>query len=189
MIIFPTLLDQQNTEADSMQAVHFCFKTPKRQCCPSTLLPSQPASKGSLTIGGVIIPEQTWEAALEGRACSCCVPGLAFRVASLQRVSRQHSHQILDPPFTTSRSPNIITHTPTNRTLDNSKWLAAKVRSSPSRRRAACARGPTCRIALTQSSAGKTGGKTGGKAGGDSTGKTQKSHSAKAGLQVCDTQS
>jgi len=37
---------------------------------------------------------------------------------------------------------------------------------------------------LTLSSTGKTGGKTGGKAGGDSTGKTQKSHSAKAGLQV-----
>ncbi|KXT15645.1 hypothetical protein AC579_5843 [Pseudocercospora musae] len=30
---------------------------------------------------------------------------------------------------------------------------------------------------------GKTGGKTGGKAGGDSAGKSQKSHSAKAGLQ------
>merc|ERR1712058_87296 len=30
---------------------------------------------------------------------------------------------------------------------------------------------------------GKTGGKTGGKAGGDNAGKTQKSHSAKAGLQ------
>lgn len=35
---------------------------------------------------------------------------------------------------------------------------------------------------------GKTGGKTGGKAGGDSSGKTQKSHSAKAGLQVRDAQ-
>lgn len=34
---------------------------------------------------------------------------------------------------------------------------------------------------------GKTGGKTGGKAGADTTGKSQKSHSAKAGLQVrCD---
>jgi hypothetical protein len=33
--------------------------------------------------------------------------------------------------------------------------------------------------------AGKTGGKTGGKAGGDTSGKSQKSHSAKAGLQVC----
>ena len=32
--------------------------------------------------------------------------------------------------------------------------------------------------------AGKTGGKTGGKAGGDNSGKSQKSHSAKAGLQV-----
>ena len=32
--------------------------------------------------------------------------------------------------------------------------------------------------------AGKTGGKTGGKAGGDTSGKSQKSHSAKAGLQV-----
>lgn len=32
---------------------------------------------------------------------------------------------------------------------------------------------------------GKTGGKTGGKAGADNSGKSQKSHSAKAGLQVC----
>ena len=103
MIIFQTLLDQQNTEADSMQAVHFCFKTPKRQCCPSTLLPSQPASKGSLTIGGVIIPEQTWEAALEGRASAAACQALPSRVAFLQRVSRQHSPKILDQPFTTSR--------------------------------------------------------------------------------------
>lgn len=97
-------------------------------------------------------------------------------------------HKTLDLQFTTSRLPNIIIHTPTTRTLDNSKWLAAKVRSSPSRRRAACAQESTCRT-LTRFSTGKTGGKTGGKAGGDSTGKTQKSHSAKAGLQVCDTQS
>lgn len=40
---------------------------------------------------------------------------------------------------------------------------------------------------LTLCPTGKTGGKTGGKAGGDSSGKTQKSHSAKAGLQVCGT--
>lgn len=33
-------------------------------------------------------------------------------------------------------------------------------------------------------STGKTGGKTGGKAGGGEAGKSQKSHSAKAGLQV-----
>lgn len=33
---------------------------------------------------------------------------------------------------------------------------------------------------------GKTGGKTGGKAGGAEAGKSQKSHSAKAGLQVRD---
>ena len=169
-----------------MQAVYFVFQPPE-QCCPST---SQPASQQRVS-------DDRWGEYSRtdlGSGVGPCLlllacQALPSRVASLQRVSRQHSHQILDPPFTTPRLPNIITHTPTIRTLDNSKWLAAKVRSSPSRRRAACARGPTCRTALTQSSTGKTGGKTGGKAGGDSTGKTQKSHSAKAGLQVCDTQS
>ena len=149
----------------------------------------QPASKGSLTIGGVSIPEQTWEAALEGRACCCCVPGLAFpRRFPTTRFSTTFTPNTRPTVHDSAITEHHYSHT-NNRTLDNSKWLAAKVRSSPSRRRAACARGPTCRTALTQSSTGKTGGKTGGKAGGDSTGKTQKSHSAKAGLQVCDTQS
>jgi hypothetical protein len=148
-----------------------------------------PASKheGSLTIGGVILPEQTWAAAFEGRACSCCVPGLPASLLPSTDAFSTFIHKTLDPPFTTPQLPDIITHTPTTRTLDYSKWLAAKVRSLPPRRRAACARESTCRI-LTRFSTGKTGGKTGGKAGGDSTGKTQKSHSAKAGLQVRDIQ-
>jgi hypothetical protein len=62
------------------------------------------------------------------------------------------------------------------------KWPAVKVRSPPSSsRRAARARKD---VPTDTFFTGKTGGKTGGKAGGDSTGKTQKSHSAKAGLQV-----
>lgn len=131
--------------------------------------------------------QKTWAAAFEDRACcklrasKSCLPS---RVAFSTFI-----HKTLDPRFTTSRLLNIIIHTPKIRTLDNSKWLAAKVRSSPPRRRADCARESTCRTALTRCSTGKTGGKTGGKAGGDSTGKTQKSHSAKAGLQVRDTQS
>jgi len=51
------------------------------------------------------------------------------------------------------------------------------------RHRIAC---PTKELSFADESfqrAGKTGGKTGGKAGDSS--KTQKSHSAKAGLQVC----
>jgi hypothetical protein len=123
------------------------------------------------------------------RASADALPACHAFPRRFPNASSTFIHKTLHPRFTTSRLPNIIIHTPTIPTLDNSKWLAAKVRSSPSRRRAACARYFTCRMALTQSSTGKTGGKTGGKAGGDSTGKTQKSHSAKAGLQVCDTQS
>jgi hypothetical protein len=64
----------------------------------------------------------------------------------------------------------------------DTKWPAEKVRlpTFPSRRAARARKDVSTDTFFT----GKTGGKTGGKAGGDTTGKTQKSHSAKAGLQV-----
>ena len=169
-----------------MQAVHSVFQTPK-QCCPSHC--TQPASQQRVS-------DDRWGEYSRtdlGSGVGPCLlllacQALPSRVAPTTRFSTTFTPNTRPTVHDFAITEHHYSHT-NNRTLDNSKWLAAKVRSSPSRRRAACARGPTCRIALTQSSTGKTGGKTGGKAGGDSTGKTQKSHSAKAGLQVCDTQS
>jgi hypothetical protein len=93
-----------------------------------------------------------------------------------------------------TRPPSLHTHTSTTHHTSlhfnsnqqhNTKWPAEKVRlpTFPSRRAAHARKDVSTDTFYT----GKTGGKTGGKAGGDTTGKTQKSHSAKAGLQVrCD---
>jgi len=101
----------------------------------------------------------------------------ALSVSSDTRHSTLHS---------TQRTHTSTTHTSTLN-INNSRngWRKRYVRAH-SLADAPLARANIhvfCR--LTRSCTGKTGGKTGGKAGGDSTGKTQKSHSAKAGLQVC----
>ena len=85
------------------------------------------------------------------------------------RVQQKH-------PLLATQTPSK--HTSTYTQSNSTKWLAEKVRDAA--RSALQAVGPASDATFLT---GKTGGKTGGKAGGDS-GKTQKSHSAKAGLQV-----
>ena len=88
--------------------------------------------------------------------------------------STYHHYTLTPQQHTTLHSKSKQQH--------ETNWLAEKVRSPTfSSRRAARARKD---VSTDTFFTGKTGGKTGGKAGGDSTGKTQKSHSAKAGLQV-----
>ena len=101
------------------------------------------------------------------------------------------------PPFHQTRNTTIFTRLPipthshlndtplfTLNPINNTKRNGRRKRYArpQSQADAPLARAKMSR--LTTSFTGKTGGKTGGKAGGDSTGKTQKSHSAKAGLQV-----
>ena len=85
------------------------------------------------------------------------------------RAFRPQQHRLRPASIRATDSPHILpTHSYTRR---NGRW---KGYLHPAETRPSGA---------SDSCAGKTGGKTGGKAGGDNSGKSQKSHSAKAGLQ------
>jgi len=95
----------------------------------------------------------------------------------------KHDHLRLDLHLYTLTPQQHTTLHFNSKQQHETKWPAEKVRSPTIlSRRAARARKD---VSTDTFFTGKTGGKTGGKAGGDTTGKTQKSHSAKAGLQVC----